>query len=224
MMNDIQIVRYNNIPVITTKQVAEAYGTDRKTVSHNFSRNKNRYIVGKHYFMLSGEELNCVRQNGDCKNLQSSNAGLQIDPRTRKLYLWTERGALLLAKSINTDTAWDAYERLVDFYFEKKEETPQLPSVQQSPIPTASSTPVPLVSDWYSRHKSRIWEICNARNIRPKTLYHHILMHIGEKYDIGAARAIYEKEKGYPPMNAIDIVGYFPELEEMANEYIDSFL
>lgn len=35
---------------------------------------------------------------------------------------------------------------------------------------------------------------------------------------------IYENEKGYPPMNAIDIVGYFPELEEMADGYMDELI
>ena len=34
-----------------------------------------------------------------------------------KLYLWTERGALLHAKSLNTDRAWEVYDRLVETYF-----------------------------------------------------------------------------------------------------------
>ncbi|MCM1507394.1 MAG: hypothetical protein NC177_09715 [Ruminococcus flavefaciens] len=37
--------------------------------------------------------------------------------KIRVLYLWTERGALLHAKSINTDKAWEVYEFLVDNYF-----------------------------------------------------------------------------------------------------------
>lgn len=224
-MNDIQIIRYNSIPVITTKQVAEAYGATTKRVSNNFNANKARYTEGKHYFKLSGEEKTKFLNRPE--NEDALNNRPEIRDASKKanfLYLWTERGALLLAKSINTDTAWEAYERLVDFYFEKKEESPQLPEIQHPSIPTVSSTPVPLVSDWYSKHKSRIWEICNARNTRPKTLYHYILLHIGETYDITAARAIYKKEKGYPPMNAIDIIGYFPELEQMADEYMDRLL
>ncbi|MDE5620138.1 MAG: hypothetical protein K2O29_09960 [Ruminococcus sp.] len=37
--------------------------------------------------------------------------------KIRTLYLWTESGALLHAKSLNTDKAWVVYEFLVDTYF-----------------------------------------------------------------------------------------------------------
>ena len=36
--------------------------------------------------------------------------------------LWTEKGALLHAKSLNTDKAWAVYDWLVDFYFRAREE------------------------------------------------------------------------------------------------------
>lgn len=44
--------------------------------------------------------------------------------RINKLYLWTEKGAFLHAKSLNTDTAWEVYDRLVDNYFEKPKAVP----------------------------------------------------------------------------------------------------
>ena len=51
----------------------------------------------------------------------------QIDDGSKKaskLYLWTEKGAFLHAKSLNTDTAWEVYDRLVDNYFEKPKAVP----------------------------------------------------------------------------------------------------
>lgn len=42
-------------------------------------------------------------------------------PRVNRLYLWTEKGALLHAKSLNTDKVWEVY-YLVDFYFRAKEQ------------------------------------------------------------------------------------------------------
>ena len=42
--------------------------------------------------------------------------------RASHLYLWTEKGALLHAKSLNTDQAWEVYDWLVDFYFRAKDE------------------------------------------------------------------------------------------------------
>ncbi|MDE6101849.1 MAG: ORF6N domain-containing protein, partial [Ruminococcus sp.] len=95
--------------VLTTAQLAEAYGTDSKVISHNFNRNKSRYIEGVHFYRLTGDDLEkfCIRQFGECKNYS----------KIRTLYLWTERGALLHAKSLNTDKAWEVYEFLVDTYF-----------------------------------------------------------------------------------------------------------
>lgn len=106
-MNEIQITEYKDIRVLTTQQIADAYGTDNKTVSYNFNHNKDRYVEGKHYICLTGDELRAFRENHDLPN------------NLNKIYLWTEKGAFLHAKSLNTDTAWEVYDRLVDDYFEK---------------------------------------------------------------------------------------------------------
>lgn len=109
-MDNLQITEYENIRVLTTQQIAEAYGSDTRVISNNFNRNKERYIEGKHYICLEGEELKDFKTNH------------QFDESSRinKLYLWTEKGAFLHAKSLNTDTAWEVYDRLVDNYFDKK--------------------------------------------------------------------------------------------------------
>lgn len=107
-MNELQITEYKNIRVLTTQQIAEAYGTDNKTISYNFNHNKDRYIDGKHFICLTGEELRAFREIHD------------LPSNLNKIYLWTEKGAFLHAKSLNTDTAWEVYDRLVDSYFDKK--------------------------------------------------------------------------------------------------------
>lgn len=113
-MNELKITEYKDIRVLTTQQLAEAYETDTKIIQKNFSRNKDRYIEGKHFICLEGEELKefkTKRQNDDSS-------------RINKLYLWTEKGAFLHAKSLNTDKAWEVYDRLVDEYFEKGSRKP----------------------------------------------------------------------------------------------------
>lgn len=50
-MNELTITEYKDIRVLTTQQLAEAYGTDGKTISYNFNRNKARYTTGKHYIL-----------------------------------------------------------------------------------------------------------------------------------------------------------------------------
>lgn len=113
-MNELQITEYKNIRVLTTQQIAEAYATDTRVISNNFNRNKDRYVEGKHYICLEGDELKDFKTNH------------QFDESSRinKLYLWTEKGAFLHAKSLNTDTAWEVYDRLVDNYFEKPKAVP----------------------------------------------------------------------------------------------------
>ena len=109
MNPNLQVVETNNQRVLTTAQIAEQYGTDAQIITNNFNRNKKRYTEGKHYFALEGEEKKAFL------NLTQIDLGSAKNAKT--LYLWTEKGALLHAKSLNTDQAWQAYEVLVDTYF-----------------------------------------------------------------------------------------------------------
>lgn len=150
---------------------------------------------------------------------------MQISNKTRVLYLWTNKGALLLAKSINTDIAWKAYERLVDFYFEVKEEfnppIEKFPEEQPRITYQTSSTPVPKNPSWQARNRRRINALCEKANTSVSSLYHHVLLRLGEEYDLNAANRIYEEELGHVPKYAMDIVSYFPELARMADAYLD---
>lgn len=51
--------------------------------------------------------------------------------RASHLYLWTEKGALLHAKSLSTDKAWQVYDYLVDFYFRAKEKSTEIIKPQE---------------------------------------------------------------------------------------------
>ncbi|NBI29464.1 ORF6N domain-containing protein [Chengkuizengella marina] len=115
-MNQLQIISQDGQRVLITSQLAESYGTDSERITKNFNRNKERYKEGKHFLALEGKELKDFR------------ATCQIDllPNINKLYLWTEKGAWLHAKSLKTDEAWDAYEMLVDDYYSVKENIPTL--------------------------------------------------------------------------------------------------
>ncbi|MCM1236197.1 MAG: ORF6N domain-containing protein [Ruminococcus flavefaciens] len=98
--------------VLTTAQLAESYGTDSKVISYNFNHNRERYTEGKHYYCLTGEE-----KREFCNRLE-----IHDGVKATVFYLWTEKGALLHAKSLNTDKAWEVYDFLVENYFRKREE------------------------------------------------------------------------------------------------------
>jgi hypothetical protein len=107
-MNDLTVIEHQSQRVLTTAQLADAFGTDTQNISRNYTRNAARYTSGKHYFALGGEEkrdfLNHVQIDDGLKNAVT-------------VYLWTEKGAWMHAKSLNTDEAWSAYESLVDDYY-----------------------------------------------------------------------------------------------------------
>lgn len=216
-MQDLQIVEYKKIRVLTTKQVAEAYGATAKKISNNFNANRKRYEEGKHYIRLFGDEK---RQFINRPEFQDSSN------RAKYLYLWTERGALLLAKSINTNTAWEAYEHLVDFYFEKKQETTkeELSEIHGMRFPEQASVLAPRRNGWHDQNRDLIQEACKKHGISHKTLYRYILSRLGRTYDIYAAREIYKRDKGYYPEYSIDIVGYFPELSTEADKILKFIL
>lgn len=108
----INPIEHENQRVLTTTQLAKGYETDSQIIVNNYNRNRDRYQVGKHYYALKGEEKrNFINQH-------------QIDlglKNAATIYLWTEKGALLHAKSLNTDQAWEVYDQLVETYFRAKE-------------------------------------------------------------------------------------------------------
>lgn len=112
-MKELQVIEKNNERVLLTSQIAESYGTTAKVISNNFTRNQERYVEGKHYYCLTDEEK---REFCNCHQIEDGS-------KATKLYLWTKKGALLHAKSLGTDKAWEVYDYLVDSYFEKVEKT-----------------------------------------------------------------------------------------------------
>ncbi|MBU0091335.1 ORF6N domain-containing protein [Escherichia coli] len=106
-------ITHNQIPVITTELLAKLYGCSVECIHRNHHRNKERFAEGKHYIIAKGTDL---------QNLKISLRDFQtIAPNVRKLILWTERGAARHAKMLETDQAWEVFEKLEDCYFSQKD-------------------------------------------------------------------------------------------------------
>lgn len=142
-MHNLVVIESRGKRVLTSAQIAECYDTTVDCIKQNFHANRNRFIEGKHYIALTGTELrefkNKVRNpypdKSDSENEVSIPHSAEIKARyqfntqfkyAKSLYLWTEKGALLHAKSLNTDKAWQVYDYLVDFYFRAKENEPEI--------------------------------------------------------------------------------------------------
>lgn len=109
-------ITHNQFPVITTELLAQLYGTETNNIKVNYTRNAERFVCGKHYFKLEGDELREFKNKVTQSNL--------VAPRAKHLILWTERGAARHAKMLETDQAWEVFEKLEDCYFSQKEKSP----------------------------------------------------------------------------------------------------
>ena len=154
---DLQVIEHQSQRVLLTQQLAESYGTTTDVVTKNFNRNKDRYQEGKHYYLLKGDELKEFKANG------------QIDllPNLNKLYLWTERGAFLHAKSLNTDKAWEVYDSLVEHYFKSREgEKAALPSDPMEILKLVFQAQT-QTNEKVEKHDQRIAELENNALLTP---------------------------------------------------------
>ena len=193
-MGELVITEYNDVRVLTTQQLAECYGTTTDIITKNFNRNKDRYIVGKHYICLEGEELKDFKTNGQ----------IDLSLKINKLYLWTEKGTFLHAKSLNTDSAWEVYDRLIETYFtvkkelidktqlspqlqlmnmlvenmnkaelEQKRQAEQISKVEQT-VDNMKEIFTQPIGDWKAEINARVREISIKSNIDYQTLYNQL--------------------------------------------------
>ena len=113
-MNHLQTIEYADNRVLTTQQLAEVYETDVKNIQMNFKRNKRRFVEGKHYHLLKGEDLKAFKNS---PTLSGS-----VDKHATQLILWTEKGADRHCKILDTDKAWEQFDNLEETYFRVKEQ------------------------------------------------------------------------------------------------------
>lgn len=110
--HEVREIEWKGQRVITTAQLAEVYETSMDNVRVNFNNNKDKFQMGKHYFLLKGEAL---REFKHCVNDIYA-----VKPSTRQRYLWTHRGASRHCKILDTEKAWEQFDNLEEAYFNSK--------------------------------------------------------------------------------------------------------
>ena len=200
---EMQIREYNGERVVTFKDIDMVHQRADGTASRNFRKNKKHFIEGVDY----------IRRN-------SSEAKREYDIiAPNGLTLVTESGYLLLVKSFTDDLSWKVQRQLVDVYFKVREV--QKEPYYKEPLADDFTPRVPIVSDWYERNKGRMYRLCRDSGNSRRYLHHCILNRLSGRYDLNAAREIYKNEVGSYPEYPIDIVKYFPELEQDADKILD---
>lgn len=116
----VPVLEHQNKRVITTELLAALYGAEAHNIRQNFKNNSTRFEEGKHFFKLQGQQLrdfkNCVTNShsvGRVDNIYS----VDIAPNVNAFMLWTDRGSARHAKLLDTDQAWEVFEKLEENYF-----------------------------------------------------------------------------------------------------------
>ena len=124
-------IAYRDVPVLTTDMLAQAYEVEAKQIRQNFANNRDRFVEGKHFFMLSGNNLR------EFKNCVENFDSVQIGKRAQSFTLWTERGAARHAKMHNSNREWDVFELLEDTFFRIVKPATLTPFIQIKVLPKA---------------------------------------------------------------------------------------
>lgn len=152
---------YKGIPVVTTETLARAYEVKPINIQKNFSANKDRFVEGKHYYTISGNDLK------EFKNFLTESKSVEIGKRTAILTLWTERGAARHAKMLNSDKAWDMFELLEETFFHVSrpdslpDESPSFPgSVSVTPSTVEDRKPLRSLVNAWAQVSAQPFNVC----------------------------------------------------------------
>ncbi|HHQ6627122.1 TPA: ORF6N domain-containing protein [Serratia fonticola] len=108
----LPVIELKGIRVVTTETLAKGYGTKETNIRTNLDANRERFLEGVHVFTVAGDDL---------ADLRVSNPDAQISNKARSLTLWTEKGAARMSKIVDTDEAWDFFERMETAYFHPRQ-------------------------------------------------------------------------------------------------------
>lgn len=105
---EILVKEYKGKRVVTLSDIDMVHERPEGTARRNFSANRNRFINGEDYFIVSADEI------------RTNRIFTVSDSDHRDKALITETGYLMLVKSLNDDLAWRVQRQLVDGYFRAK--------------------------------------------------------------------------------------------------------
>ena len=230
---EMQIREFNGQRVVTFNDIDLVHQRKAGTARNSFYKHKKYFIENVDYFMVTRENPNVAKNH--IKN---------IPPKG--ITFLTESGYLMLVKPFSDDLSWKVQRQLVNSYFKARElpEVPQLTTEEivdwklndlhkrlkalekeqaQKPQIGRLHRLTPRKDTWYEKNRNRIWRIRYDKNIELKELYSTILDECSKHYDLDEAEQIYRNETGRRLAYPIDVVEYFPQLQDIANQVLDYF-
>lgn len=121
---NLPVLEWDGQRVVTTETLAKGYGSDVANIRKNLTRNEKRFSNGVHFFKLTGSDLREFKNRVSLSHSVQNNRVSKTDSvgkNARSLTLWTERGAARMSKIVDTDQAWEFFEKLENAYFRPRQ-------------------------------------------------------------------------------------------------------
>lgn len=117
------------------KEIAEIHGRELREINERINSNRKRFKDTVDIIDLLGIDLTDteIKEFGFTQQSLNSYRGLKANGKTTGIYLLSERGYAKLLKILEDDFAWEQYDKLVDGYFQMRE---QVNSGQARPLTT----------------------------------------------------------------------------------------
>ena len=111
---DISVKEYRGQRVVTFRDIDAVHGRPAGTARKRFADNRNRFIEGEDYFVVTPKKLE------ESMMSEKRTSGIsEVNPRGTAFI--TEQGYLMLVKSFTDDLAWKVQRQLVSSYFKVRQ-------------------------------------------------------------------------------------------------------
>lgn len=246
---EMHIREYNGQRVVTFKDIDLVHQNKNGVARRNFNRNKKHFIEGEDYFTLTravSNETNCP-----IRNISVPNKGITVLTESGYLLIaksftddlsWQVQRTLVNnyfknkeqaisqqkvveQKTKNKSLAEYTPEKIVDWKLNdlnKRLKRVEAELQEKSRVRLVKRLQ-PKVETWYEKNRDIIWNIKERTGIEPRKLYHEILEECGRYYNLDEAKEIYQSETGRTLAYTIDLVEYFPQLQDIADQVLDGY-
>lgn len=244
---EMQIREYNGQRVVTFKDIDKVHQRKEGTARNAFSRNKKRFVLGEDYFVCKTYEaknmfgvtapngLTLLTEQGYLMLVKpfSDDLSWQVQRQLVNSYFRKQEPTVeQQMPQLTTEEIVDwklksqlTNEEVVDWKLNDLHKRLKALESKQADKPKIGTLRrlTPRKDTWYEQNRNRIWRIRYDKNMELKELYHLILEECGKYYDLDEAEQIYRNETGRKLAYPIDVVEYFTELQDIANQILDYF-
>lgn len=151
----------------------------------------------------------------DCDEFWIQSSYIDNQGKDRLCYNITKKGCEFIAHKCTGKKGVVFTARYINKFHELEEKA------NNGTTALVSKTPAPLATTFYHKNLYRIEIFCKAMGMTKKQFIHNFIITIGEKYDINKATAQYILENGQKPRFILEILDYFPEMGETAQNFFD---